>query len=321
MNRFAERKDVDHGSGQVWPVILANMNGDHGSLSIQQRLGYNKPMQFRAFLGTRSMFQHTVDRADMLATPQRKVILCSDLYRDEVLAQIGTRISGRLIAQPFERNTASGLFLALTYVMARDHKATVVVYPSDHFVYPEDRFTGAVTAAIEAAGELENRLIVLGYRPSLLESDCEWICPGKEVVLKSERRLQFIRIIVEKSEPLKVRSLMRAGALRNTMIFACKAEALWRLGWRFLPEMMRLLQRFLAAIGTGDEQFELVNIYQQMPSYSFFSDFLAHAARYVAVLELHDVTWSHWRQVEHVTGTMQTLGWSHRISRENQATI
>ena len=64
------------------------------------------------------------------------------------------RKAGRLVVQPSNQGTATAVFLALAYIRREAPNATVVLYPSDHFIYPADRFLHVVRAAIGAAQKL-----------------------------------------------------------------------------------------------------------------------------------------------------------------------
>ncbi|MBI3357845.1 MAG: NTP transferase domain-containing protein [Nitrospirae bacterium] len=60
-------------SGQLWSIILAGGEGTRLSSLVHRWLGRPKPKQYCAFVGTRSMFQHTLDRAARLTPPDRMV--------------------------------------------------------------------------------------------------------------------------------------------------------------------------------------------------------------------------------------------------------
>ena len=57
----------------VWSIILAGGDGVRTKAFIRRRFGYEKPKQYCTFVGSRSMFQHTLDRAARL-TPWERVV-------------------------------------------------------------------------------------------------------------------------------------------------------------------------------------------------------------------------------------------------------
>jgi mannose-1-phosphate guanylyltransferase len=45
-----------------------------------------------------------------------------------------------VVVQPANRDTGARIFLPLTHIRADDPQATVVIYPSDHFVHTKWKF-------------------------------------------------------------------------------------------------------------------------------------------------------------------------------------
>ena len=48
---------------RVWSIVLAGGEGERVQPLVQRWLGQPKPKQYCAFVGTRSLLQHTLDRA------------------------------------------------------------------------------------------------------------------------------------------------------------------------------------------------------------------------------------------------------------------
>ena len=90
-------------------------------------------------MGGRSLFQHTHDRAARLCDADHITTLVARATGVKP-GRHWTGGWGTVLLQPHHRETAAEVFLSLTHVKARDPLATVVIYPSDHFVYPEHRF-------------------------------------------------------------------------------------------------------------------------------------------------------------------------------------
>ena len=166
---------------RLWSIILAGGEGERLRPFVERWLGCHKPKQYCAFVGTRSMFQHTLDRADRVALPEHRVTVIARDHLIDCRAQLNDRNRGIIVEQPLNCDTAAGVFLPLTYVRAHDPTATVLIYPSDHFVHPEERFTHVLRAAVLAAECLENRLIMLGVAPDTMELDYGWIHSGREI--------------------------------------------------------------------------------------------------------------------------------------------
>src|SRR5688500_17758381 len=165
----------------LWSIVLAGGEGERIRPLTERWLGRHKPKQYCTFVGTRSLFQHTLDRTDLLTCPDRKVIVIENTHYKEATTQLLARSAGKLVRQPSTRDTGPGIFLPLTYVRANDPDALVAICPSDHFVYPEPRFIEVVWDAAMAAGQLEGRVILLGARPDRPETEYGWIHPGSKI--------------------------------------------------------------------------------------------------------------------------------------------
>ena len=98
------------GRGNLWSIVLAGGNGVRTKEFIQRWLGYDKPKQFCAFIGSRSMFQHTLDRAAGLTPWERVVVVAARHHQYEMAPQLNGRPVGMVLLQPRNMDTAAGVF-------------------------------------------------------------------------------------------------------------------------------------------------------------------------------------------------------------------
>ena len=301
-------KDCSMEKDHLWSIILAGGEGERIRPLIQHWLGHHKPKQYCAFVGRRSMFQHTLDRADLIASPERRVTVIARSHESEARFQFGHRPAGILLVQPANRDTAAGVFLALSHVRARDPEATVVVFPSDHFVCPEDRFVELVRNAIQCAKDFSDRLILLGARPYNLELEYGWIRPSLRLGGNAVWTLRAIDGYHEKPDSAVAQRYMGCGGVWNTMVFAAGLDLLWKLGWLCFPAIMERFERLVGAIDTPDEMTVLESIYDGMPSRNFSSHLLERAFSNAAVLEMQGILWCDWGKPERIVSTLNWLG-------------
>jgi mannose-1-phosphate guanylyltransferase len=294
-------------SDQVWSIILAGGEGTRLRALVHRWLGRPKPKQYCAFVGTRSMFQHTLDRASRLTPPERMVTVVAHGHRHDALAQLDGRGGNTMLFQPANRDTAAGVFLPLTYIRARAPQATVVLYPSDHFVYPEERFLETVRRAVRIAESRPDRVVMLGVAPDRLELDYGWIQPGQPFIDLPGELVQAVHSFLEKPDAAQADAAIRTGALWNTLVFAANVELLWTLGWQCLPDMMPLFERLSQAIGGPEEGRVLEAIYRDMPAKNFSSGLLQRVPEQLAVVELTGVLWSDWGKPERIAETLRRI--------------
>ena len=300
----------------LWSIVLAGGEGERIRPLTERWLGSHRPKQYCTFVGTRSLFQHTLDRTDLLTSPDNKVILIGNTHYKEASTQLLGRSAGKLVLQPSNRDTGPGIFLPLTYVRARDPEALVAICPSDHFVYPEPRFIEVIWDAAVAAGQLEDRVILLGARPDRPETEYGWIHPGSKIPCDGNSQLRAVESFLEKPEFAEAGEALAAGAYWNTFVVVASVRTLWSLGWRCLPEMMPLFECLDRAIGTSGETTVLESIYRVMPSRNFCIDLLQRVPEQVAVLPLTGVLWCDWGRPERITESLRAIGKQPAFSPE-----
>jgi mannose-1-phosphate guanylyltransferase len=288
----------------LWSIVLAGGEGERTRAFIEERLGYHKPKQYCAFVGTRSLFQHTVDRADAFISPERRVVVAAPDHREHIREQLRGRERGRVLFQPRNRGTGPGVFLALTHVLALDPNASVVIFPSDHFVYPESAFLNVVRSAVANAQRYPDGPVLLGVRPSTSESDYGWIVPSPGEPDGGPRRVEAF---LEKPPRRIAEETRRKGALWNTLIVASKLDALWALGFRCVPEIMPAFVRLQETLRAGRDDSVLEEIYRGLPSRDFSCDLLQKASDRLRVLEMNGVWWSDWGRPDRILETLRAL--------------
>lgn len=289
----------------LWSIVLAGGEGNRIRPFIQRWLGRHRPKQYCTFTGTRSLLQHTLDRARQLAPDERTLVVIDRTHRQFAEPQLAGRPSLHVIVQPCNRDTAPGIFLPLAYVRGMDSQATVVIYPSDHFVWPETRYFRAVQEGVAEAAHV-NRLILMGVDPEELELEYGWIRPGS-VIAGAGSCIRSVQAFMEKPNLPEAKAAMQAGALWNTSVLVGKVERLWDLGWHCLPEMMPLFEKLGDAIGTSRESEVVNSIYEIMPSRNFSADPLQRTPEHVAVMKLEEVLWSDWGDPERIVRSLARI--------------
>lgn len=291
----------------LWSLVLAGGEGERTRPFIQRWLGFHMPKQYCRFVGTRSMFQHTIDRADLIAPGSRRVAVIARAHHAEAQKQMKGREDGKLVLQPENRGTAAGVFLPLAYIRAADPDATVVIYPSDHFVSPQEDFAATVQNAVSAAELAPEKVILLGAVPAGAEQDYGWILPQREGSAPATGP-QPVRCFLEKPDRDTARAAYEAGGLWNTFILAARAELLWKLGNALMPQITDRIARIQEAIGTSRELQAIDEEYEAMPVRNFSSHLLEQAPESLSVMQLGDVDWSDWGRPERIAETLRRIG-------------
>jgi mannose-1-phosphate guanylyltransferase len=309
-------EDSSNSNQGPWSVVLAGGDGVRLSPLMERWLGLHRPKQYCVFVGTRSMLQHTLDRVDRISSPERKVTVINCSHKQVALPQFEGR-PGNIIIQPANRGTAAGIFLALTYVRRYDPRATVVIHPSDHFVYPEEHLIRELRRVVELIPLLGDRLILVGIVPNQMEMDYGWILPGHSLGWYGEHEFRSVSAFVEKPSPTQARKAADSGGLWNTFLMAATVETLWQLGWRCLPGLMELFEILGEKIGTIGEDQVLQSVYAKMLTHDFSRKVLEQAVDRTVVYRLENILWSDWGREERIIHSLCQVGKRPHFAEKN----
>ena len=297
-------RKTDH----VWSIILSGGEGERLRPFVQSWLGRPKPKQYCTFVGKRSMFQHTIARANLINEAEKTVTVICRHHLPEAILQLDDKNHRNVILQPSNRDTAAGVFLALSHVNDQDPSAIVILFPSDHFVFPEYRLLEAVRSAVQASNLFPEKVFLLGVSPDHPEVDYGWIRRRNQLAWADEFRVDSVESFLEKPNLEVCKTAMKSGALWNTMILISRAENLWKLGRQAFPDIILLFEKYKDAIGSAHEKAMLDSIYQSMPIRNFSADCLQRFPTELAVIELNDILWSDWGRQERIVETLRRIG-------------
>ncbi|GJL60700.1 MAG: hypothetical protein NPIRA03_35570 [Nitrospirales bacterium] len=295
-------------SHALWSIILAGGEGVRTRPFIEQWLGYPKPKQYCTFVGNRSMLQHTLDRADSLGAPHQKITVVAQRHQGFAGETLEGQRAGQVILEPNYCGTAPGMFLPLTYVRAWDPSATVVIFPSDHFVFPENRFLEMVRRAIRGSRIFQDRLLLLGIRPTHLQLDYGWMNVGGVLGWSGGSCVRQVDSFIEQLDHVQALNAMAKGALWNTSVIVGKVSTIWKLGWQYVPVIMERFERLGKAIGSTHEGRMLRQLYQKMPILDVSSELLQRIPERLGMIELEDVLWSDWEGSDRICDMLNVLG-------------
>ncbi|MBI4377323.1 MAG: NTP transferase domain-containing protein [Elusimicrobia bacterium] len=288
-------------AGERWTIILAGGEGRRLSDLTIRRFGEHRPKQYCAFLGERSMFEHTMGRAVALVGRQRVVTVIGRGHLRYI--QDPRRVMGYVVEQPRNCDTAPGVFLPLSYVLAHDNEATVTILPSDHFISPNWLFARWMDRAAGLAERLNDRLILAAAVADRPETEYGWIQPGR-LIEGAEGAAHEVLHFHEKPDVELAAQFLESGFLWNTLNMAVKARTLWSLGWEYHPGMMRRFESLKGAIGGPREAQALAGIYEEMETVNFSKGVLEHATPQTAVIAMQGLEWSDWGKPERIQETL-----------------
>ncbi len=209
---------------QIHPVILCGGSGTR----LWPRSRKHRPKPFLPLLGTRTLFQQSLDRAsgqDRFAPP---TIVAGSAHCGVIEEQAGAREGARLIVEPAARNTAPAIALA-AHALPED--AIMLVCPSDHHIADEAAFLAGVDDA--AALAAKDYMVAFGIHPTGPETGYGYIRKGAPLALGHE-----VAQFVEKPDRATAEAFLADGGyVWNGGIFAFRAGAFLAELEAFRPEL------------------------------------------------------------------------------------
>ena len=297
-----------HGLSSLWSLVLAGGHGERLRTFTEQQFGAYRPKQYCAFMGKRSMIQHTWTRAKALCPSQQVVTVMDQSHWGYVRTQLMEESLGRVVWQPDNRGTGPGVFLPLSYIRAHDPNATVVLWPSDHFIFPVDPMIQVIRDAAALVQEQPQRMVLLTVPPQSREQDYGWVIPGGRLPHPGGVQVREVRRFVEKPLSSQLEDIARSGGQWNTLVLIANVHTLWEAGRQCIPEVVMPLEQHAGGIGTSREHQRLLNLYRAMPTRNFSSDLLSLIPQQLHMMELTGVYWSDWGRPERIHETIAFMG-------------
>ncbi len=294
-------------------IVLAGGEGQRLQPFVQRLKGMNLPKQYVNFVGSRSMLEMTLERAEKLIFPDHvfTVVNQSHLQYLQVKRQLSKRPQGTVVVQPENKETGPGLLLPVIYLYKRYPESTIAVFPSDHFIVEENVFMSHVELAFRLVEWNPSQLVLLGVEPSQVEPDYGYILPGPRVAEFHPLSVCDVSEFIEKPKRNSVTELIQKGGLWNTMVMVFKAKTLLDLVRRGCPRLFCLFSFICQAIGTSGEKDVVEQVYRNIRPVNFsrgpLEAFSLRRPSPLWVLPIRGVRWSDWGSETRIMRDLQRL--------------
>src|SRR5690606_22790960 len=158
-------------------------------------------------------------------------------------------LPGTIIEQPQNKGTAAAVYLAASYIRAQDEDAQVIITPSDHFIYPEERFVEHVEDIFRKLELFPNYLILAGASAHWASSDYGWIVPGEAW---RDKQVREVKRFYEKPSSAQAGELYQRGSYWSTMIVSASLATLWRIGSWSAPLLIHRFNELVDSLLTPE---------------------------------------------------------------------
>jgi mannose-1-phosphate guanylyltransferase len=257
---------------KTFAVILAG----GGGVRLWPHSREHKPKQFLTLFGNKSLLQHTYERLRQTYKVEDIAIVTSLQLVSLTLEQLPELTSENLVLEPFGRNTAAAIGLALLHLQSRMESTefTLAVFPADHIITNTRDFIYAASLCAETAA-ITDGIISLGVPPTRPETGLGYIQAYDDtprVVDSFASPLNAMRKVLTFAEKPDIETAIRfvnsGDFLWNTGIFFSRASVLWRSFEEFLPDHVHVFRLLQKHIGKDTYDATLAMMYRQVKSTS-----------------------------------------------------
>jgi mannose-1-phosphate guanylyltransferase len=294
---------------QPWAIVLAGGEGVRLRPLVRRLYRDNRPKQFAALFGSRSMLRQTLDRVRLAIAPDRTVVVTHrnhDRYLAEALD--GARVQ-HVLAQPEDRGTAAGVLLPTYWIDSLDPEAIVAIFPSDHFVREEEAFMEHVSDVVALVREHRDWIVLLGAPPTEAEPEYGWIEPGEVLTWsRAGEAISRVQQFWEKPSPAAAKTCLEKGWLWNTFVFVATASSLITAASQLLPHLHEQLSLIRWSEDPAFASRAVQDAYAFIDKASFSRSVLETRPDSLVVSRLPRVTWSDWGTPERVVKSLRRAG-------------
>lgn len=201
-----------------------------------------EPKQFLLLNKEKSLFEQTIDRVLPLFSPQRIVIVTSELYRHQIseMADSYGMLPDNIIYEPSAKNTAASVGAGVRLIALKDPLSRVCVLPCDHHIKNEKRFHEIMKKALASC---DDSLIICGIPPHRPATGYGYIKTRKKRCAKGVEVLK-VEKYCEKPDLKKAQKFLKeTNYFWNSGIFIGSSEVFMREIEKNLPELHAYLQK------------------------------------------------------------------------------
>ncbi len=260
-----------HGT-RLWPMSRAKL-----------------PKQMLPLIEDNSMFQTSVRRIEGVFSPKDIFVVTGRDMVDELRTEVPQIPAENFIIEPYAKNTAPAMALALAAIQRRDPEATVAILTADHYIARQDKFCQVLEAAWQVAQD--DHIVTLGISPSHPATGYGYIQQGKRLGDYKGFELYQSKRFTEKPDIVRATQFLASGQYSwNSGMFIWRVDRAMRDLERFQPAIYAMCSYLLSAVGSPDYETKLNDIWETMPKLSI--DFaVMEKADNIAVIPV-DIGWS-----------------------------
>ena len=289
-----------------WAVILAGGDGTRLKSLTRHIAGDERPKQFCSVLGHRTLLEETQSRAALVLAPARTLYAVNRAHENFYRQTLANQAAENLVVQPSNRGTAPAILYSLLHIAARDPKAVVAIFPSDHYISDNEKFMAQIRTALDTAHKRPDLVVLLGLEPESPEVEYGWIEPGRPI--RGQAKVFGVRRFWEKPNKILAQVLQLRGCLWNSFVMVASVQALLEIIESAIPELYRSFVGTTSHFASQAESTVIAALYARLSEVSFSHHVLAQKPERLAVLKVTGVRWNDLGEPKRVLASLDMAG-------------
>jgi mannose-1-phosphate guanylyltransferase len=223
-----------------------------------------KPKQFLDILGVGKTFiRQTYERFARIIPAQNFLVVTGMDYKDLVLREIPEIDGSQVLCEPMRRNTAPCIAYATYKLLKKNPGAKVVVTPSDHVIFNDNKFLEVMLNGL-AYAENNDALVTVGLKPTRPETGYGYIQIEKNDAPGCKDTICKVRTFTEKPDVDTAKLFVESGEFYwNSGIFIWSLESVRKALTIHLPDVADIFSKGMAQYDTPDEEQFIFEAYSQ----------------------------------------------------------
>ena len=304
--RHHEQESAGGGPDSEWAVILAGGDGARLKTLTRHIAGDERPKQFCPRLGGQTLWAESQNRTALEITAKRTLYAVNRAHKRYYTPILVREATENFVVQPSNRGTAPAILYSLLRIAARDPKAVVAFFPSDHYISDNVKFMSQIRSALDTAQQRRDLVVLLGLEPESPEVEYGWIEPAKAI--HGHAKVFGVRRFWEKPNKMRAQVLQLRGCLWNSFVMVASVQALLEIIASAVPELYRAFATRVPLFATDAEAQAIEQLYRDLQVVDFSHRVLALEPERLAVLKVSGVRWNDLGEPKRVLASLDMAG-------------
>jgi mannose-1-phosphate guanylyltransferase len=259
-------------------MLHAMIMAGGGGTRFWPRSRQQRPKQFLALGGERTLLQQALDRLEGLLPAEHTWVITGQTYQEETGRQLPQLVKEHIVGEPCGRDTAACIGLGAALIARQDPSAVMLVTPADHVIEPVREFERAARVAAIMAEEHSSALITFGIPPTFPSTGYGYIQRGSEVAERQGISVCRVQRFEEKPPVDRAERFLVSGEYYwNSGIFVWHVAAVLEELHRQQPILHDGIRRIADAWDSPQRNEVLRREYEAMPKNSIDYAVMEHA--------------------------------------------